>query len=188
MHESQIKLRKKLMDLLGHWKKTGFPSRSGLVSIANELIEWKKKNHIEGIWEEPPLMVTATLDDTFGYGLQVIHLYAEVAGIRINPLGLLQTPKQIMKTCCEVDPDFLGLTILQFDTEEALTAICRNLPPKTKVVVGGPIFKVDPCLARRAGVHYVAKNVTSFLEYILTAHRRVHSVGGSGSRVVKSYK
>ena len=157
------------MDLLVHWKKTGFPSRSGLVSEANELMEWKKKNNIKGIWEEPPLMVTATLDDTFGHGLQVINLYAEVTGIRINPIGLLQTSKQIVKTCCEVEADFLGLTVLQFDTEEALAEICRNLPPKTKVVVGGPIFKADPCLARRAGVHYVAKNVASFIEYILAS-------------------
>ena len=167
MRESQIKLRKRLVDLLDHWGKKGFPSHGGLVSTANELMEWKKKTHIEGIWEKPPLMVTATLDDTFGYGLQVIHLYAEVVGIRIKPIGLLQTSEQIVKICCEVAPDFLGLTILQFDTEEALTEICRNLPSKTKVVVGGPIFKTDPYLAQRAGVHYVAKNVALFLEYLL---------------------
>ena len=167
--ETGTKLRQKLMDILGYWKKTGFPSREKLVSTADELMEWKKKNHTKGIWGKSPLMVTATLDDTFGHGLQLIHLYAKVAGIKITPIGLLQTPEQIIETCREVNPDFLGLTVLQFDSEEALTAICSNLPSKTKVVVGGPIFKADPDLAQRAGVAYVAKNVSFFLEYLLTS-------------------
>jgi len=167
MPESQTKLRQKLMKILAYWKKTGFPSREKLVSTADELMEWKKKNHANGIWEKVPLMVTATLDDSFGHGLQLIHLYAKVAGLKINSLGLLQTSEQIIKTCREVNPNFLGLTVLQFDSEESLTAICSNLPPKTKVVVGGPIFKADPDLAQRAGVNYVAKNVAFFLEYLL---------------------
>jgi len=167
MIEPQIKFRKRLTNLLDYWKKTGFPSRAELMSTGKELLKWKTQNQIKGIWEKSPLMVTATKDDGLGQGLQVIHLYAEVAGIRIKSLGLLQTPQQIIETCREVQPDFLGLTVLQFDSEEDLTAICTNLPPETRVVAGGPIFKADPDLAHRAGVHYAAKNVAAFLEYLL---------------------
>ena len=167
MADAQTKLRKKLITIIDDWRKTGFPSREKLISMADELMDWKKKNCIKGIWEKTPLMVTATLDDCFGHGLQLIHLYAKVAGIKIHPIGLLQTPEQIIETCREVKPDFLGLTVLQFDSEEALTTICNNLPSKTQVVAGGPIFKGDPDLAQRAGVNYVAGNVLFFLEYLL---------------------
>ena len=160
-------LRTKLTDTIRKWKENGVPSRSEFEAKAGELLEWKAAKGITGIWENPPLLLTATLDDGMGMGLQVIHLYAEVAGLRVIPLGLLQTPESIVSECQKHLPDFLGLTVLQLDTDTLVEEISAQLPPKTRIVAGGPVFRYDPEFAERTGVHIVAKNAISFLEFLL---------------------
>jgi hypothetical protein len=64
-------------------------------------------------------------------------------------------------------PDFLGMTVLQFDTEDDLILITGNLPSKTRVIAGGPVFSADPELAGRTGVHFVAKNAADFISFML---------------------
>ena len=108
-------------------------------------------------------MVTATLDDGLGQGLAIIEKYAVAVGIRLIPLGLMQTPEAVIDACRRHQPDFLGLTILQFDTEDDLTCIANHLPRKTRIVAGGPVFAGDPDFAGRTGTHYAAKNVADFL-------------------------
>jgi hypothetical protein len=79
----------------------------------------------------------------------------------------MQTPEAVMDACRLYQPDFLGLTILQFDTEDDLTCIASHLPGKTRIVAGGPVFSGDPDFAGRTGTHFAAKNVAFFLRYML---------------------
>lgn len=167
MKKSGPFLRNELKKYLDQWKQTGIPSRSGLESAARELIAWRAKNKIPGLWNNPPLFITATIDDGWGHGLSLIHLYGEIIGLRIKHLGLLQAPEKIINECNADLPGFLGLTVLQFDTEDEIIRITRNLPAKTIVVAGGPVFTGDTELAKRSGIHYVAKNAAQFLELML---------------------
>jgi methanogenic corrinoid protein MtbC1 len=112
-------------------------------------------------------MITATLDDGLGQGLGIIRMFSETAGIKIIDLGLLVTPERIIAECKENNPDLLGLTVLQFDSEEDILMIRRNLPSKTKIIAGGPVFTADPGFARRTGIHFTAKNVAYFIRFLL---------------------
>jgi methylmalonyl-CoA mutase cobalamin-binding subunit len=164
---THILLRKKIAELSEKWQKAGLPSRAALEAEAAELLRWKQQHGISGIWEKPPLMITSTLDDGMGQGLQVIHRYAELAGVQIIFLGLLQSPEKIISECQKHAPDILGLTVLQFDSQEDIKNISQSLPLKTRIIAGGPVFKADPDFADRSGIHFVAENVASFLELLL---------------------
>ena len=157
----------KLEELSRKWQSKGLPSRSGLEKAAGELCEWKVKTGVSGLWDTPPLMITATLDDGLGQGLEVIRMFSETAGLEIIELGLLVTPDKIIAACKKNNPDFLGLTVLQFDSEENILMISKNLPSKTKIIAGGPVFTADPEFAQRTGIHFVAKNVADFIRFLL---------------------
>jgi len=149
------------------WQSSGLPSRSGLEKAAGDLREWKLKTGCSGLWDIPLLMITATLDDGLGHGLEVIRMFSEVAGLDILDLGLLVTPEKIITACRKNKPDLLGLTILQFDSEEDILMISRNLPSKTRIIAGGPVFTADQGFARRTGIHFTAKNVAYFIDFLL---------------------
>jgi hypothetical protein len=164
--------REAVGNLSGLWLETALPSRQGLDEAALKLKRLREGLQVQGIWENPPTMVTATLDDGLGQGLAIIEKYAVVIGIRLISLGLMQTPGAVMVACRRHRPEFLGLTILQFDTEADLTAIAKNLPTETRIVAGGPVFKGDPDFAGRTGTHYAANNVADFLRFMLDSARR----------------
>ena len=160
-------LRRKIAGLVNSLRQTRRPSREALLSGARDLLEWRRDTHSPGLWDRPPLMITATIDDGWGHGLEVIHRYGEAAGLSILPVGLLKTPGEIIRACVSRKPDILGLTVLQFDTEEALIEIRGGIPEHTRIVAGGPIFGADPDLARRTGIDFVAGNAAAFIEYLL---------------------
>lgn len=164
---SQTLLRRKLEQLLEEWQNQGMPGRHTLHEQARALAAWKRANEIRSLWGEARRMATATLDDGWGHGLQTIETYAALAGLEVHSLGLEQPPERIIAACGLLRPDILGLTVLQFDSEENLALICRSLPAETCTVVGGPIFRADPELAERAGVDHVARHVGDFLQYLL---------------------
>ena len=112
-------------------------------------------------------MGRVTIDDGLGQGLAVIEKYAIAIGIRLISIGLMQTPVAIVDACRHHQPEYLGLTVLQFDTEGDLTKIASHLPDKTRIVAGGPVFGGDADFASRTGTHYAAKNVAAFLRYML---------------------
>ena len=112
-------------------------------------------------------MITATLDDGLGHGLEVIRMFSEVAGLDILDLGLLVTPEKVITACKKNKPDLLGLTILQFDSEEDILMISRNLPSKTRIIAGGPVFTAYQGFVRRTGIHFTAKNVAYFIDFLL---------------------
>lgn len=160
-------LRAKLEGLSRKWQSEGLPSRSGLGKAAGDLSEWKVKTGCSGLWDIPLLMITATIDDGLGHGLEIIRMFSEAAGLEIIKLGLLVTPEKIIAACKKNKPDLLGLTVLQFDSEDNILMISRNLPSKTKIIAGGPVFTADRGFAKRTGIHFVAKNVASFIRFML---------------------
>jgi len=161
-------LRDRLQQLVVDLQAKGRPARTELAVAVAAVRQWKNEQALDGLWPEPPLMVTATLDDAMGHGLDLIHQYAEAAGVQVNHLGLLKAPDAIASACRDLEPMLLGLTVLQFDTEDDLAFIARNIPKATKIVAGGPVFKADPDLARRAGIHRVAIDAADFLNFLLT--------------------
>jgi methylmalonyl-CoA mutase cobalamin-binding subunit len=160
-------LRRKMNALLSGWEKEGMPTRTGFQEAAEKLIRWRKKNGVPGLWEPPPLFVTATIDDGWGHGLQLIELWGKAAGLKVHSMGLLRKPAEIARKCRQLNPDLLGMTVLQFDSEDDIAQITANLPPKTILIAGGPVFKPDPELAGRAGIHVVAENAAAFVAFLL---------------------
>ena len=149
------------------WTAQRGASRQDLDSAADELVRWKAIHRVGGLWPRRPLMLTATLDDGIGQGLQIIHRYADILGMDILPLGLLQTPEAITAACRKHEPDFLGLTILQLDSDDDLCQVGHSLPSKTMLIAGGPVFKFDPEMAERCKVGYVAGDASCFIEFLL---------------------
>ena len=156
-----------------HWLATGLPSRQDLDQAAEQIDQMRERLRVTGLWSDPPLMLTATIDDGLGQGLSVIERFAEVIGIRLMALGLLQSPETIIAACGHHRPDYLGLTVLQFDSEDDLAKIARGLPRKTRIIAGGPVFIGDLGFAERTGTHHTAKNVAAFLRFMLDdTHRQ----------------
>ena len=167
MSDSASSIAKNLRNVLARWKADGRPSRSALLYEADRLSDWKKTSRIDSLWVSPPLLVTATVDDGWGQGLEIIHRYAQVVGVRHQFLGLLQTPESIIDSCCRLIPDFLGLTVLQFDSEEVVTKISERIPADTLLIAGGPVLAADTDFARRAGIDQPANHVADFIEFLL---------------------
>ncbi|MFH2064000.1 MAG: cobalamin B12-binding domain-containing protein [Pseudomonadota bacterium] len=166
MKDGKRALRARLLDFVTDWGRT-FPSHNELESIGRALLEWKMAENIQGLWDDPPLIISTTIDDGLGQGLRIINLYSEVAGLSVMPIGLLQPVEKIIGACSKYRPDMLGLTVLQFDSEEMLIEIKRGISPDIKIIAGGPVFTADSDLAERVGVHFVAKNVAAYLRYLL---------------------
>lgn len=160
-------LRSELERLSAGWIENGLPSREKVVSAAHTLMRFKQRHGLIGLWPSPPRMLSATLDDAIGQGIDIINLFAGVIGLDVGFLGLMQTPQKIVAACSRVRPRYLGVTVLQLDTEDDLAAIGHQLPPTTRLIAGGPAFKYDPELAQRCGVHAAAADVARFIEFLL---------------------
>ncbi|GAB6904340.1 hypothetical protein JCM12296A_01740 [Desulfosarcina cetonica] len=180
MHKQMDRFRESVARVADTWLASGLPSRQVLDQTADELLALRRQIGVGGIWQDPPTLVTATLDDGLGQGLAVIEKYATLIGMRVIRLGLMQTPEAVIDACRRHQADYLGLTVLQYDTEDAVCAIARELPDHTRIIAGGPVFRGDPDFAQRAGVHYAARNVAAFLRFMLAA------APGSGSRMSTS--
>lgn len=168
MNNSSALLREKLSDLLKQWQASEFPTRYEIESDAKDLLAWKQAHNVSGLWHKPPLMITATLDDALGKGIEIIQLFAEVAGIKVIPLGIMQSPDTIVDECNQHCPSLLGLTILRSYAYKDLEYIGHHIPKKTLLIVGGgPFLQMDPELAVRTKVHLVIKDVASFIGFIL---------------------
>lgn len=160
-------LRKHLLDLLATWRREGLPSWTQAYQSGQALLGWKTEQQIGGLWERPPQLVTATLDDSIGQGLKMIHLFSEVAGVVVTPLGLMQPPEHIVSTCRQLRPDILGMTVLQFDTVDLLDEIADNIPEETQMIVGGPALKMMTTAELRLKNYRVIREVAAYLEYLL---------------------
>jgi hypothetical protein len=165
--DSQKILRGKLQVLHRQWIRDGLPTRQQLENVAIELELWKKNNRVAGLWDPRPCMLTATLDDGMGVGLAIIERYAAILGFYVIHLGLLQKKETIVDACLEHRPDFLGLTVLQLDSEDDLAYIGSRLPQRTKLIAGGPVFAFDPEMAGRCHICFVARDLAHFIDFLL---------------------
>ncbi|MBC2735225.1 MAG: hypothetical protein HF981_12780 [Desulfobacteraceae bacterium] len=160
-------MRDRLTDLLQQWSRRGKPSREDYFSMARELEALRRQSEWGGLWPQPPSMITATLDDGWGHGLDIIEALAASVGVAVHSLGVLQAPATIVQACRERQPDLLGLTVLQFDSDDALIHITRSLPPGTTLIAGGAAYRFDPEFAERTGTHAVARDGIAFLRFLL---------------------
>lgn len=167
MDKDRKALLKRIEEVLTVWTQTGVPARASLHEIADSLLTWRKEEGIRGLWESPPLMLGATLDDGWGHGIQLILKFADAMGISTRFLGVLQPWEKIVADCRVHSPHFLGLTVLQLDTEEDLTALRNHLPVNVKIIAGGPVFNMDPELAERVRIDFVAKDAGDFMRLML---------------------
>ncbi|MDA8137548.1 MAG: hypothetical protein M0036_02740 [Desulfobacteraceae bacterium] len=164
-------LRRSLEHLSQQWITQGVPSREQVMTSGQRLLQGRSAPARQSLWSSAPRLVTASLDDSIGQGLEVIHLFARVMGLVVTPLGLMQRPEAILAACHSHRPAYLGLTVLQPDSEEDLARIGLHLPPDTCLIAGGPAFRYDPEMAERCGVHYVAANVAYFIDFVLNDAR-----------------
>jgi hypothetical protein len=160
-------LQEKLNNVIRIWRQEGLPSRSQLLEQAEAFQNWRTEKPNRGLWIEPPKIVIASLDDGMGIGLEIIRSWSEAIGLKVHHAGLLKSSAEILDACRRYHPAYLGLTVLQLDSEEALAIIGQGLPLGTKLIAGGTVFAVDPELAMRTGVHFVAKDVGDFLRFFL---------------------
>ncbi len=167
MHRIEQQLRDRLQQLSREWIDLGLPTREGVTRAAAELEEWKYSKQVQGLWSAAPRMVTATLDDGLGHGLALIERFARIMGITVDKIGLLQKPQAIVTRCLTVGPDFLGVTVLQLDSDDDLARVSQGLPTGTCLITGGAAFRFDPDMAIRCRVDYVAHNVAYFIDFIL---------------------
>lgn len=173
MENPKITYRETVDRLSSRWLSSGLPSRQALDAAADELEHLRDRLNVRGLWERPPVMLTATLDDGLGQGLAVIEKFAAAIGMRLIRLGLMQSPEIIIAACRQHHPDYLGMTVLQFDSEDDLIDIVENLPPGTRLIAGGPVYSGDADFAARTKTHYAAENVVNFLRFMLrTVHQR----------------
>jgi methylmalonyl-CoA mutase cobalamin-binding subunit len=161
------KLHKILTELVSTWQNDPTISWTQFYSMGEKLLAWKSQENIEGLWSNPPKMITATIDDGIGQGLKMIHLFSRVAGISLIQLGLLQSMDTIINVCKKEQPRFLGLTILQFDTEEILNDLISQIPDTIQVLVGGPIFNKIPESALENKKYIPFNNVCDYLNFLL---------------------
>ena len=137
-----MEMRNTLKKYALKWQQDKKWSWSAIYETGERLLAWKESENIPGIFEKPPRMITATIDDGIGQGLKMIHLFSELAGIEVIRLGLMQTPEAIIAACVDQQPDFLGMTVLQFSSEEILQDINARIPEKTRIIAGGPALRI----------------------------------------------
>lgn len=162
--------------LLAEWaRQPRRPSREDYLAAAAFLARQRGAPG-DGLWRAPPALLTATLDDGWGHGLEVIEALAAAVGVRVRRLGLLQTPQAVLAACRREGPDLLGLTVLQFDSEEAVAAIARGLPRGTTLVAGGAAYRYDEDFARRTATPVAIRDGAAFLDFL----RGYQTGAGSG--------
>ncbi|MCG6909054.1 MAG: cobalamin B12-binding domain-containing protein [Deltaproteobacteria bacterium] len=142
-------------------------SRAEIFRAGEMLLRWRESASRRGLWDAPPVMMTTTLDDAIGQGLQIIHLFGNLAGLDVRPLGLMQSPEAIIAACRQARPEMLGLTVLQFHSEEILCEIADQLRPATRVIAGGPIFKSMAPQALEGKGYLVLNHIRHFIDFLL---------------------
>ncbi|MFH1983802.1 MAG: cobalamin-dependent protein [Pseudomonadota bacterium] len=159
-------LRQRLAAAVAAWQESP-PTRAAMVDTAKALMEWRERTGATGLWDAAPRMVTATVDDGMGQGLDLIHRFARLAGVDLHPLGLMVPVADIVAACRHLQPAWLGMTVLQFDSEPFITGIRAALPASVRIIAGGPLFKADPDLAARCGIDTVLPSAAAFAAYLL---------------------
>lgn len=156
-------MKNDLLNLLRTWESEGIPPRWTLISSLRSL---KERREEEGatLIERPYLILTATLDDGWGVGLETIHAACEALGIKYVFLGLMVPPELIIQKCAEIQPDMVGLTILHEPSLELLKELDQALPKALPLLVGGLKIEGGEFSARLRPVRNVLDFVKIFLK------------------------
>jgi hypothetical protein len=80
-------------------------------------------------------------------------------------------------------PRFLGMTVLQLDSDDDLARISGQLPPETLFIAGGPVFEYDPDMAARCGIHFTATDVAHFIDFMCRQVEKNRSGSETGEAV-----
>lgn len=165
------RLTHRINSLLKTWDVKDRPGRASLHAAADDLLAWRRSEKVPGLWQRPPRMLGATLDDGWGHGIELILKFAQALGCDTHFLGVLCPIDTIVEACEKETPDILGLTVLQLDTEAVLEnlgkRLKRELTRKPQVIAGGPVFTIDPELAQRVGIDFVARDAAHFISHML---------------------
>ncbi|MEJ5299511.1 MAG: cobalamin-dependent protein [Thermodesulforhabdaceae bacterium] len=148
------------------WEKSGIPPRWSLLEELKKLQSLRISLGLSSICENPPRLITATLDDGWGLGIEVIHMACNALGIPYNFLGLMKTPEEIVDACASDPPDIVGVTVIQEDSAEELLRLRRLLQPNILILAGGPGLK-DPAEISHENNLIIVKNVSHFIRMII---------------------
>ncbi len=160
-------LYRKAATLLEGWESNGLPGTETIKAQARDLTAWRTAESIGALWQRPPVMIGTTIDDALGQGIEVILALAEALGCRTRFLGLRKPVADIVEAGRKEDADMVGVTVLRFDEETALTELRRKLDARILLIAGGPAFRADPEIADRAGVDFVGKSAAHFLRFLM---------------------
>jgi len=164
-----MRLKTVLTRLCRTWEARGLFSRNRVMVTGRQLMLWKQDRNIAGLWPKPPVLATATLDDGMGMGLDLIELYAAVAGMRVERLDLLMEADDLVAACRKRPPDFLGLTVLREDAMDLLdTVIGPAMPHATTILAGGPVFRLLPLSERKEKPYVILPDLAAFVRYVLS--------------------
>lgn len=78
MNPKTAGFKQKLSRICEAWITGVLPSRQVVVDTAEALSQWKQAHQLAGLWPNRPLMMTATLDDGLGYGIDIIERCAQM--------------------------------------------------------------------------------------------------------------
>lgn len=141
------------------WQQEGIPPRWTLIEELKKLSNLRKSLGIPSILPYPFRILTTTLDDGWGLGLDIIHHACDVFGIDYTFLGFLKSPEEIIEACSREMPNALGVTVIQEESLDSLLEIRRMLPDYVEVFAGGPGLQELPTCK---GIT-VLKNVLEFI-------------------------
>lgn len=158
--------RREVEQLVQHWQSHGPTPRWQLREQLKDLKANRQSLGIPSLWSVPPTMVTATLDDGWGHGIETVTLCARALGMTVHALGLLVPASEIVAACRRLRPGFLALTVLQVESEEALQLIADEVPPITQVFVGGAFVHSCPQAFHRINL-LAASNLEAFIKQLL---------------------
>ncbi|WP_143083095.1 hypothetical protein [Thermodesulforhabdus norvegica] len=154
--------RNEVLGVIRRWELRGLPPRWTLINTLKELKK-RRDTVVASLFESPPLILTATLDDGWGVGIEVIHAACDVLGIPYVFLGLIVSPEVIIRKCEELRPGVLGLTVLHESSLMDLKSLDQNLPENVLILVGG--MWID-CREFSRRLKYL-KNVLDFMKFFL---------------------
>lgn len=171
-------LKAEIVGLLDGWRENGLPGRDGYLQTAQVLERFRCEHLKVPAWKVAPRLLTATFDDAWGHGLEVIEALAVAAGLTVLRIGLQQRAATVAAACRRRRADLLGVTVLQLDTDELLVQLRRQLPATTRIVAGGPVFRFDSEMARRTGIDTVCAHGADFLRFLTTYSLKDRAASG----------
>ena len=142
-------------------------SRKAMIHASEAIESFMHENNIDSLWSTPTTLCTATLDDALGQGLDIIEIFSRVLGMTVKRIGLLCHVDDIITTCQLLQPDYLGMTVLQFDSEIDMKRISVALPQKTCFVAGGPLFQIESDFAIRCNIDFAARDILAYIEFLI---------------------